>query len=173
MHASLRRLARLTLVLACAGLAGCASWPQGNDQVSVSLADLRPLDSTALESRLALTVRVTNAGPEPLRLAGARHRLVLNGRALGVAVTPEALEVPGLSTATQEAVFNLSHLALLPVLRELRGGGGARYELESTFFGAGGRGRGFTARQSGRIDLSALAPAGGAGLDAAPGPAAR
>lgn len=147
----------LAFALASIGVGGCASFRRASEDVSVSLANLRPLESTAFESRVVLTVRVTNAGPEPLRLAGSRHRLAINGRALGVAVTPDALELPGLSTATQEVVFNLSHLALIPLVHELRQEPAARYEIESTFFGAGASSRGVTARQSGRIDLSGFA----------------
>lgn len=149
-------------VLACVGPGGCASLRRGSEDVTVTLANLRPLESTALESRLVLTIRVTNAGPEPLRLAGSRHRLALNGHALGVAVTPEALELPALSTSTQEVVFNLSHLALIPLVRELRREPAASYEIESTFFGAGGAARRLTTRHAGRIDLSGLAQASSA-----------
>lgn len=139
----------------------------------MSLANLRPLESNALESRLVLTIRVTNASPEALHLSGCRHRLVLNGRALGVAVTPETLEIPALSTSTQEVVFNLSHLALIPLVRELRREPVARYDIESTFFGAGGASRGVTTRHTGRLDLSGFAQAssaaaGGGGAGVAP-----
>lgn len=152
----------LVAILACAGLGGCASLHRDSKDVSVSLANLRPLESTALESRLVLTIRVTNAGPEALRLSGSRHRLALNGHALGVAVTPEALELPALSTTTQEVVFNLSHLALIPLVRELQREPVARYDIESTFFGAGGASRGLTSRHEGRLDLSGLARASSA-----------
>ncbi len=158
MHRS-RRLLVLLLGLACAGLAGCATLRRDADEVTVGLADLRPLDATAFESRLVLVVRVTNAGPAPLSLSGARHRLTLNGHALGAAVTSEPLELAGLSSATQEVVFNLSHLALLPLVGELRREPAARYEIESTFFGAGVFSRGIVARQEGRIDLAAFARA--------------
>lgn len=152
-----RRLALLALALACLALGGCASFRRASDEVSVTLVNLRPLESTAFETRLVLTVRVTNAGPEPLRLSGARHRLALNGRSLGSAVTPEALEIPGLSSTTQEATFNLSHLSLLPLVQELRRDPAARYEMDSAFFGAGARSRGLTTRHAGRLDLSAFA----------------
>jgi hypothetical protein len=145
------------LALACLLASGCASFPRASDDVSVTLVNLRPLESTPFETRLVLTVRVTNAGPEPLRLSGARHRLALNGRALGSAVTPEALEIPALSSATQEATFNLSHLALLPLLHELRRDPSARYEMESAFFGSGLSSRRLTTRHEGRLDLSAFA----------------
>jgi LEA14-like dessication related protein len=158
-------------VLACAGLGGCASLRRSSEDVSVSLANLRPLESTALESRLVLTIRVTNASPEALHLSGSRHRLALNGHALGVAVTPEAIELPALSTTTQEVVFNLSHLALIPLVRELRQEPAARYDIESTFFGASRSSRGMTARHTGRLDLSGFAQASsaaGAGAGATP-----
>jgi hypothetical protein len=140
-------------------LAACASAPRVPERLSVGLVDLRPLESTAFESRLVLVVRVTNASLEPLRLTGSRHHLALNGRALGTAVSPEPLEIPALSSATQELTFNLSHLALLPLVQEFRRQSTARYEIESTFFGAGFLARGLTARQSGALDLAGLAGA--------------
>ncbi len=158
-----RRLAAFVFALGALCVAGCASFPRQSDDVSVSLVDVRPLETRSLESRLVLTVRVTNAGTEPLRLSGSRHRLVVNGRALGVALSSDPLEVPALSTATQEATFNLSHLALIPLATELRGEPVAAYQIESTFFGAGWTSRGISVRQNGRVDLSALAGVAGAG----------
>lgn len=161
-----RRLGLLLIALAGLGLGGCASFRRSSDDVAVVLTNLRPLEGTAFESRVVLTIRVTNAGPEPLRLSGSRHRLVLNGHALGFAVSPEALELAGLSTVTQETTFNLSHLALIPLVGELRREPTALYEIESTFFGAGILSRGVSTRHTGRVDLSALAQtplAGGTG----------
>jgi hypothetical protein len=152
-----RRLVLLALSLACIGLGGCASFRRQSDDVSVTLANLRPAESTAFESSVVLTVRVTNAGAEALHFSGSRHRLVVNGHALGVAVTPEPLELPGLTTATQEVTFNLSHLALIPLVGELRREPTALYEIESTFFGGGMLSRGMLASHTGRIDLSGLA----------------
>ncbi len=160
MH--LRRFSPLVCALLLLGLAGCASTPRPAERLSVGLVDLRPLDSTLFESRLVLVVRITNPSPDPLRFGGSRHELALNGRSLGTAVSPESIEVPGLSTATREFTFNLSHLALLPLVQELRGQPLARYEIESTFYGAGTRSRGLSARQSGAIDLAGLGRALGA-----------
>jgi len=158
-----RRLAAFVFALGALCIAGCASFPKRSDDVSVSLVDVRPLETRSFESRLVITVRVTNAGTEPLRLSGSRHRLVVNGRALGVALSSDALEVPALSTATQEATFNLSHLGLIPLATELRREPVAAYQIESTFFGAGWASRGIAVRQNGRVDLSALAGFPGAG----------
>ena len=151
-----RRIAFLVLSLACIGLGGCASFRRQSSDVSVTLANMRPAESTAFESSVVLTVRVTNASPEALHLSGSRHRLVINGRALGVAVSAESLELAGLSTATQEATFTLSHLSLIPLVNELRRDPTALYEIESTFFGAGLWSRGLSTRQTGRVDLSAF-----------------
>ena len=153
-----RRLC-LFLLAVCIGLAsGCATLRRSSDDLTVSLVNLQPLDGTAFESRLALTVRVTNTRPDPVRFAGARHRLIVNGRSLGIAVTPESLEVPGLSTTTQEAAFTVGHIALLPLLNELRTAPVARYEIESTFFGSG-LSRDLAVRRGGQLDLSNLARA--------------
>lgn len=158
-----RRIVPLVFALVAVCIAGCASFPRRSDDVSVSLIDVRSLETRSFESSLVLTVRVTNAGTEPLRLSGARHRLVVNGRALGVALSSDALEVAALSTATQEATFNLSHLGLIPLASELRREPVAAYQIESTFFSADWASRGIAVRQNGRVDLSALAGFPGAG----------
>lgn len=156
-----RRLVLLVVSVLGLALGGCASLRHGSDVLSVNLVDVRPLESHAFESSLVLAVRVTNSGPEPLRLSGARHRLTVNGRELGIALNAESVEVPGLSTVVQEATFNLSHLALIPLANELRREPVAVYKIESKLFGGGFLSRGFEVRESGRVDLSALAQAPG------------
>ncbi len=146
-------LAALVLLLS----PGCATFPKTSDDLVVTLADLHPVEATTFETRLALTVRFTNQGPRPLSLSGSRHSLALNGRTVGTAVSAEPLELPALSTQTQEITLNLSNFALLALVRELQRNPVALYRIESTLFAAGTFSRALRTQQTGTLDLTALA----------------
>lgn len=136
---------------------GCATFPKASDALAVTLADLRPIEATTFETRLALTVRFTNQSPRALSLSGSRHNLTLNGRTVGTAVSSESLELPALSTQTREITLNLSNFALLALVRELQRKPVALYRIESTLFVPGAFSRALRTEQTGTLDLSALA----------------
>jgi LEA14-like dessication related protein len=136
---------------------GCATFSKSTDDLAVTLADLRPIEATTFETRLALTVRFTNQSPRPLSLSGSRHALALNGRTVGTAVSAEPLELPALSTQTQEITLNLSNFSLLALVRELQRNPVALYKIESTLFASGAFSRSLRAQQTGTLDLSTLA----------------
>lgn len=140
----------LALVLTAAG---CATGPSGG--ASVSLANLRPLQASLFETSAELTVRYANETPEPLALAGSVHRLYLNGSYVGRAVSNDAVEIPGLSTATQRVVIHLENLALLRKARQLRGAKAVGYRLDSLLHPAASSPR-FRLKlsSSGEVDLS-------------------
>ena len=136
---------------------GCATFPRSTDDLAVTLANLHPIEATTFETRLALTVRFTNQSPRPLSLSGSRHSLALNGRTIGTAVNAEPLELPALSTQTQEITLTLSNFALLGLVRELQRNPVALYRIESTLFTSGTFSRALRTRQTGTLDLTALA----------------
>lgn len=157
----LSRLVAFFIALACAFLPGCATAPRATaDDVAVTVTDVRPLEATAFEARLAVTVRLTNQSPRPLAFTGSRHALTLNGRAIGTAVNPEAVELAALSTTTREVTLNVSNFALLGLVRDIQRSPSVRYEITSTFFAPGPFARDLRVAHSGDIDLAALAGAG-------------
>ena len=137
-------------------LGGCATATR-SVAPGISLVDLRPIEATAFETRLRVTVRVTNREDAPLTFSGSRHELTINGRAMGSALGAESLTVPALSTATQETTLNLSNFALIALARELQRQPTARYSIRSTLFTPGLLKRSVTAESMGEIDLGALA----------------
>jgi hypothetical protein len=147
----------LTTLLAL--LTGCVSGPRANEvpALAVTLADVRLLETTAFETRLSVTLRLTNQTPHELTFSGDRHLLVLNGRSIGAAVGAEPLALPALTSVTREVTLNASHLALLGLIRQLQREPTVRYELDSTLFVPGVFARDIRASHSGVIDLSSLA----------------
>ena len=138
-------------------LPGCAAFPKASDDLAVTLSNLHPVEATTFETRLALTVRFTNQSPRPLSLSGSRHSLTLNGRTVGTAVSAEPLDLPALSTQTQEITLNLSNFALLALVRELQRNPVALYRIESTLFASGPFSRALRTQQTGTLDLTTLA----------------
>lgn len=155
--------------LVCSGLlacfAGCATLAPG-PTVGVSVVNLRPLQSTILETGLELTLRLTNESAQPLVLAGSTHKLYLNDSYVGRAVSNERVTVPAFGTATPAVTVYLENLTLLRKATEFAQAPQLTYRLECRLHPADGAAFGdVRARASGELDL--------AGLGLTPPPAGR
>lgn len=151
-------LSRLLLIAGLLFLAsGCASLPRA-DAFGVTLVNLSAANATVFESHVVVTLRYTNESNTPLALSGSRHKLYLNGRAVGTAVNSEAISIPALSTATQDVTLNISNLALVGLLREVQNTRAVNYRIDSTLY-AGTRGLG--ASHEGTVDLRSLSNSAG------------
>jgi LEA14-like dessication related protein len=147
----------VALVLAVGGFSGCATVSQA-DAFDVTLVNLSPADATLFESQVIVTLRYTNGTNSPLALSGSRHKIFLNGRAVGIAVSADGATIAGLSTLTQDLTLNLNHLSLISLLREVQSNPNVRYEIDSTLYL--GRASGTShAMHAGTIDLRAFAHA--------------
>jgi LEA14-like dessication related protein len=152
----LRLLAPCFAALGLLILGGCAS-PSAGPALAVSLVDVRPQEATPFETRLLVTVRLTNPNPSEISFKGSSHELAINNRAMGGAVSSEIVTVPALSSVTQETTLNLSNIALVGLIRELQRQPAASYSIRSTLFTSGVFSRSVRAEHSGKIDLSAIA----------------
>lgn len=61
-------------------LTGCASLDQKPSDVKVTLVKLQMLESTLLEQRFILSLRVQNRSPQPLSIHGMSFDLEINGK---------------------------------------------------------------------------------------------
>jgi LEA14-like dessication related protein len=147
----------IALILACGGFTGCATVPQA-DAFDVTLVNLSPANATLFESQVVVTLRYTNGTNTPLSLSGSRHKIFLNGRAVGIAVSAEATTIEGLSTITQDLTLNLNNLSLIGLIREVQTNPSVRYEIDSTLY-LGRSSRNARAMHDGTIDLRAFAQA--------------
>jgi LEA14-like dessication related protein len=113
-------------------LSGCTSRrPEG---ISVSLVSFRPTDASLLESRGVLTLRYLNENIFPLGYSGSKHKLYLNGKYVGTAVSDQPFGVPPLNTVTQDVTIHLENILLMRQLIEMRDSQTASYRLESVLF---------------------------------------
>jgi len=123
------------LILAVVSLifAGC-SGAGVRGGLSVSLVDFRPTEAALLESRGTLTLRFTNETIAPLGYSGSSHKLYLNDRYVGKAVSDQPFGVPPLNTVTQDVTVQFENLALVRQLLSIRESQQVSYRLESVVF---------------------------------------
>lgn len=140
-------------------LSGCAGL-QSRDGLEISLVNARLSTPTVWETTAHFTVRVINERPEPLVLDGSVHRIHLNGAYIGEGVTNERLEVPRLSSATQEITVYLRNVRMATRLRSIVDSQAVDYRVDSTLYLAGdGRSRRCRVAQEGRLALADFQPA--------------
>ena len=115
-------------------LTGCSSGPNLNGAMSVSFVDFKPTESSQLESRGTLTLRFTNESVSPLGYSGSSHKLYLNGKYVGQAVSNQPFGLPPLSSTTQEVILNVENRPLARQIVLDQNANTASYRVESTFF---------------------------------------
>lgn len=155
------RLRSFCSLLGCVflvGLAGCASTGDAGG-VSVRLANLQFTGATAFETTAVFTIRVQNETASPIRLKGAVHRVTLNGLKIGDGVTNQELEVPALSSVTQDVEVHFSNLRMATRIRGLMESQVFDYTLDSTLHGVGMFGS-TRVKTEGRLDLKEFQPRG-------------
>ena len=146
----------LTLAAALALSAGCASF--GLIKPDVSMVDLKFTDLTMFETSGVFTVRLTNENPEPMFVEGGVYNLYLGGWKIGKGLSNHRLEVPPLSTATDEVELHLSNLAIATQLRSIYESGVADYRIKARIYVEGSVGRRrVTIENEGRFDFKKAA----------------
>ena len=142
----------LLLILILALSSGCASI--GMIKPDVSLVNLKFTDLTVFETSGIFTVRLTNENPEPLFVEGGVYNLYLGGLRVGKGLSNHRLEVPPLSTATDEVELHLSNLAIATQLRSIYESGVADYRIKGRVYVEGNFGRRrVTIENEGRFDF--------------------
>ena len=147
------RLVLVTAALvAVLALSGCTSL--GLIEPDVSLVDLKFTDLTMFETSGIFTVRLTNENPEPMSIEGGVYNLYLGGWRIGKGLSDHRIEVPPLSTATDEVELHLSNLAIATQLRSIYESGIADYRIKARIYVESGYGRRkVTIENEGRFDF--------------------
>lgn len=143
----------LPLLLLSVFLGGCATV----DHVNVSLVNVRFTDATVLETTAVFTVRINNETPGPLMLDGAVHRIYLEGLYVGEGLSNEKLEVPRLSSVTQNLEVHLSNLRLATRIKPIIESKIFDYKVRSVIYTQPSGGK-FHVSSEGRLDLRDFQP---------------
>lgn len=109
---------RLTIILALSlTLIACASLMPKSDQIKVTMVDVRPLESTLMEQRFQIKLRLQNRSRQVLAFDGMSFDLELNGKDFASGVSNTAVTIP----AFDEAVIELKvSSSLFGVIRQVQ-----------------------------------------------------
>lgn len=115
-------------------LSGCAGLPANTQPVRVNLVSMNVVDIQLFEQRYALTIRIQNPNPQPLKVAGLDFSLRINGEDFADGVSNRAVEIPAYGEATTEVEVSSSLFKLFEQFRALeeRGGDGLNYRIKGS-----------------------------------------
>ena len=132
----LRRALWRSIVFLALLAGGCASEPA----VEVFLTGVTPVESSLLEQRVRLDLRLQNASEKELQASGLEVVLKVNDSRLARGVDNRAFLVPRLGEATTSAVVSTSLFDMVRQLLSLPGRESFSYELEGKIYLEGWRG---------------------------------
>ena len=112
---SLLRL--LTLLALTLLLSACASMMPRDDRVKVTIVDIRPLESTLMEQRFLVKLRLQNRASEPLSIEGMSFDLELNGKDFASGVSNQAVTAESFGEALLEVRVSST---LFGVIRQIQ-----------------------------------------------------
>ena len=124
----------LLLLLLVVLLNGCAGLPANTQPVRVNLVSMNVVDMQLFEQRYALTIRIKNPNPQPLKVAGLDFSLQINGEDFADGVSNRAVEIPAYGEATTEVQVSSSLFKLFEQFRALeeRGGDRLNYRIKGS-----------------------------------------
>ncbi|MEW8525952.1 MAG: LEA type 2 family protein [Candidatus Thiodiazotropha endolucinida] len=111
---ALNRLAAfIILSLLLQILSGCASLQTQQERIRVTIADLKPLESTLMEQRYLVKIRLQNRSKEVLRIDGMSFDLDLNGKRFASGVSNQEATVQGFSESMLEVKLSSTVFGLI------------------------------------------------------------
>jgi LEA14-like dessication related protein len=113
------------ILLVLITLSGCATLQPQKDRVRVTIADLKPLESTLMEQRFEVKIRLQNRSKETLNIDGLSFDLDLNGKRFASGVSNQATTVEGFGESTMKVTISSTVFGLIKqfgVLQDRQGG---------------------------------------------------
>jgi LEA14-like dessication related protein len=147
----------VAMLCTLAALAGCAGLPGGMEPLSVTLADVRPVQMGLLEQEYAMKIRVQNPNNKEIPLEGLSFAVELNGKRFAKGVSRQTGTVPAFGDVVLDvkAISNLS--SILEQVSGLRTGAPDKitYRLQGRLTPSSGSSVPFDS--SGTLDLAGFA----------------
>ncbi len=101
-------------------LAACASLMPQEDRVRVTIVDIRPLESTLMEQRFLVKLRLQNRSREALVVDGMSFDLELNGKDFASGVSNREATAPGFGEALIEVKVSSTLFGMIRQIQTLQ-----------------------------------------------------
>ena len=113
----LRLLVLLSLSLL---LSACASMMPKEDRVRVTIVDIQPLESTLMEQRFLVKLRLQNRAGEALTINGMSFDLDLNGKGFASGVSNQEVTAEGFGEALMEVKVSSTLFGMIRQIQTLQ-----------------------------------------------------
>lgn len=133
-HTGDRHIGLISCLLLLLILSGCAALQPREAQVRVTIADLRPLESTLMEQRYLVKIRLQNRSRDDLKINGMSFDLDLNGKRFASGVSNQETTIPGFSESMLEVKLSSTVFGLIKQFGALqeRQAGGFDYQISGS-----------------------------------------
>ncbi len=146
----------LMLLLFLSGLTACATLGQQEQRVKVTLTSMIPLESTLMEQRYLIKLRIQNRSQKPLSIDGVSFDLELNGKDFASGVSNQQATAAAYGEALLEVKVSSTIFGVIRQIQSLQEMEGKPFHYQIS--GNLSTSNGFfnvPFRESGEIDLSA------------------
>ena len=145
----------LLLMLLFGTLSSCATLGNQQPQFKVLITSMTPLESTLMEQRYLVKLRIQNRSDQPLTIDGMSFDLKVNGKAFASGVSNQQVIAEAYGEAMLEAKASSTLFGMLRQLQSMQESGSPAFQYEisgnlrtpESFFS-------LPFRESGEIDLS-------------------
>lgn len=114
---TIRRFTCVAMMLLLLGLTACASLGPQEKRLKVTLSSIMPVESTLMEQRYLVKLRVQNRSSKPLTIDGVSFDLRLNGKDFASGVGNQQTTIPGYGDSLLEMKVSSS---LFGVIRQIQ-----------------------------------------------------
>lgn len=154
-------LKKKLILLLIIWLTGCAGFGTKPDQIKVNISDIQMLESTLMEQRFLVKLRIMNRSKQPLMVDGMSFDLELNRKEFASGVSNEIINIQPLSEGVVAVRVTSTIFGIIRQLSSLQQleSKPFEYELSGHIYTSGSM-FGVPFKETGEIDLKIPAKAG-------------
>lgn len=117
-------------------LPGCAALSTKEDSLKVNLSSMQMLESTLMEQRFNVKIRVQNRNNDAIHIEGLTFDLALNGKDFASGVSNESVSIPPLSEALLSVDLTSTIFGLINQIQTMqsRKNQPFQYEFSGSFY---------------------------------------
>jgi LEA14-like dessication related protein len=118
------------LLLCLIGLTACATLGEREQRLKVTMSSIIPLESTLMEQRYLIKLRIQNRSNKPLTIDGVSFDLELNGKAFASGVSNQQANAAAYGEALLEVKVSSTIFGVIRQIQSIQELGGKPFEYQ-------------------------------------------
>ena len=122
------RLRVLICILILSILSACATLGEPEERIKVTITNIKPLESTLMEQRYLIKLRIQNRSRDPLTIDGVSFDMDLNGKAFASGVSNQNVTAPAYGEALLEVKASSTLFGVIRQIQSLQENEGKSFQ---------------------------------------------